>query len=50
MRKISEMQYSLTEEQLQRIFDQQWISWMIFVMIGVCFINILYSFLDGERS
>lgn len=33
--------HSLTEEQFQRIFDQQWINWMIFVIIGLCLINIL---------
>ena len=42
--------HSLTEEQFQRIFDQEWVTWMMFVVIGFCVINILYSFLDGERS
>ena len=26
--------HSLTEEQFQRIFDQEWVTWMMFVVIG----------------
>ena len=41
--------HSLTEEQFQRIFDQEWVSWMMSVVIGLCVINILCGFFkNGE--
>ena len=40
--------HSLNEEQFQRIFDQEWISWMIFVIIGLCFINILCGVFEKQ--
>ena len=38
------MKYGSMEEQFQRMYDQEWVTWMMFVVIGFCVINILYSF------
>jgi len=39
--------YIVTPQEQRQIDDQMWVTWMIFVICGFCFVNYIFGFLKN---